>query len=53
MIIGLIILIVAFIISVVALCCALKISLLPVIGGMLIFAGKRLSFLFGLLEIKE
>lgn len=38
MIIGLIILIIAFIISVVALCCTLNISLLPLIGGLLILA---------------
>ncbi|KAA0717614.1 p53 apoptosis effector related to PMP-22 [Triplophysa tibetana] len=38
MIIGLIILILAFIISVVALCCSLNIPLLPLIGGLLILA---------------
>ncbi|KAI7805395.1 p53 apoptosis effector related to PMP-22 [Triplophysa rosa] len=38
MIIGLIILIIAFIISVVALCCSLNIPLLPLIGGLLILA---------------
>uniref|UniRef100_A0A8C2GBH2 P53 apoptosis effector related to pmp22 n=1 Tax=Cyprinus carpio TaxID=7962 RepID=A0A8C2GBH2_CYPCA len=38
MIIGLIILIIAFIISFVALCCSLNVSLLPVVGGLLIFA---------------
>ncbi|KTF79420.1 hypothetical protein cypCar_00039283 [Cyprinus carpio] len=38
MIIGLIILIIAFIISFVALCCSLNIALLPVVGGLLIFA---------------
>ncbi|XP_056326356.1 p53 apoptosis effector related to PMP-22 [Danio aesculapii] len=38
MIIGLIILILAFIISLVALCCTLNISLLPFIGGLLILA---------------
>lgn len=43
MIIGLIILIIAFIISFVALCCSLNISLLPVVGGLLIFAGKTLT----------
>ncbi|KAM3606835.1 uncharacterized protein V6R79_024154 [Siganus canaliculatus] len=36
MIIGLIILIIAFIVSCVALCCSLNISLLPFIGGLLI-----------------
>lgn len=44
MIIGLIILIIAFIISVVALCCSLNIPLLPLIGGLLILAGKSFSF---------
>lgn len=43
MIIGLIILILAFIISVVALCCSLNTPLLPLIGGLLILAGKSFS----------
>uniref|UniRef100_A0A671M737 P53 apoptosis effector related to PMP-22-like n=2 Tax=Sinocyclocheilus anshuiensis TaxID=1608454 RepID=A0A671M737_9TELE len=38
MIIGLIILVIAFIISFVALCCSLNIALLPLIGGFLILA---------------
>lgn len=41
MIIGLIILIIAFIISCVALCCTLNIPLLPFIGVLLMFAGKN------------
>ncbi|KAK1905345.1 Transmembrane protein 26 [Dissostichus eleginoides] len=41
MIIGLLILIVAFIISCVALCCTLNVTLLPLIGGMLVLVGHR------------
>lgn len=41
MIIGLIILIIAFIISCVALCCTLNIPLLPFIGALLLLAGKN------------
>lgn len=40
MIIGLLILIIAFIVSCVALCCTLNISLLKVIGVMLFIVGK-------------
>ncbi|KAK7140723.1 hypothetical protein R3I94_013108 [Phoxinus phoxinus] len=38
MIIGLIILIIAFLVSFFALCCTLSISMLPIVGGLLIFA---------------
>ncbi|KAF3841872.1 hypothetical protein F7725_023823, partial [Dissostichus mawsoni] len=47
MIIGLLILIVAFIISCVALCCTLNITLLPVIGGMLVLGHYYYTWAYG------
>lgn len=41
MILGLLILIGAFILSCVALCCTLNVTLLPVIGVMLLVVGKK------------
>lgn len=43
MIIGLLVLIVAFIVSCVALCCSLNIPLLPFVGALLILVGKTAS----------
>lgn len=40
MIIGLILLIIAFIISCIALCCTLNVALAPLIGGLVILTGK-------------
>lgn len=43
MIIGLLILIVAFIVSCVALCCSLNIPLLPLVGVLLVVVGEKTS----------